>query len=247
MKNEEKKEELNIVEDCGGIQPPKDLLAPSITEIVFILDASGSMRGLEGDTIGGVNAILDKQKKLQNGDTVYVSTVIFNTRSKVLHDRADLAKVEPMKMEQYEVSGCTALYDAVGDAIRHISNVHKYARKEDVPSKTMFVIMTDGMENASRRYHLSDVKRLIEQKQNKYNWEFIFLAANIDAGDAAENLGIARERAIDWHADGAGVQVLYECTSAYIDNARKGRAYDRGVFEGVDKDFSQRAPKKDKK
>lgn len=239
---ENKRTEKDFVVDCGGIQMPKAEQAFN-TEIVFILDASGSMHGLESDTVGGVNCILEEQKKVQNGGTMYVSTVIFNTVSTVVHDRVEIAKVEPMSVEKYTVGGCTALYDAVGDAIRHISNIHKYARKEDVPQKTLFVIMTDGMENASRRYGLSEVKRMIAQRQEKYGWEFMFLAANIDAGAAAENLGISRERAVDWNADGDGVQVLYECTNAYIDNARRGKKYSRALFDGVDRDYQDRKKK----
>ena len=241
MKCEEGKEKVveGVIEDCGGIQMP-DPLPPKVVELVFVLDASGSMHGLESDTIGGVNAVLEEQKKIQNGATMYVSTVIFNVNSCVLHDRVDIDSVEPLSVEKYAVGGCTALYDALGDAICHISNIHKYARKEDVPQKTMFVIMTDGMENASRRYGQHAIKNLIERKQQVDGWEFIFLAANIDAGDAAECIGIDRKCAVDWHADGDGVQILHGCVNACAENMRAGRGYDRGVFAAADADFCSR-------
>ena len=150
-----------------------------LTELVFILDRSGSMSGLESDTIGGFNSMIAKQKKAE-GEAV-VSTVLFNEASRVLHDRVPLDRVAPLTDEEYEPAGCTALLDAVGDAVRHIGLVHKYARSEDVPEHTVFVITTDGMENASRRYGLDEVRRLITRQSEKYGWEFLFLGANIDA------------------------------------------------------------------
>lgn len=240
MKREEvKKEKEMMLEDCAGLQCDVPL-AQKVVELVFVLDASGSMHGLESDTVGGVNAILEEQKKMQNGDTMYVSTVIFNVGSRVLHDRADITTVKPFTVDEYVVGGCTALYDAVGNAIRHISNVHKYARKEDVPQKTMFVIMTDGMENASQRYGQREIKALIEKKQAESGWEFVFLAANIDAGDAAEHIGISRERAVDWHADSDGAQVVYGCVSDCAKAMRVGKAYSRDVFKSADVDFQGR-------
>ena len=157
------------------------------TELVFILDRSGSMAGLEADTIGGFNAMLEKQKK-EDGKC-YVSTVLFSNDSSVLHDRLPLEQVAPMTDRDYDVGGCTALLDAVGGAIRHISNIHKYARAEDVPAQTLFVITTDGMENASRRYGADEVRRMIAEKKEQ-GWEFLFLAANIDAVQTAKRFGI---------------------------------------------------------
>ena len=151
----------------------------NLTELVFILDRSGSMAGLESDTIGGFNAMIEKQKK-EPGNAL-VSTVLFDHERKVIHDRQDIQQVEPMTDRDYYVGGCTALLDAVGCAIHHIGNVHKYAREEDRPEKTLFVITTDGMENASRQYSYDKLKKLIRRQKEKYGWEFIFLGANIDA------------------------------------------------------------------
>ena len=143
----------------------------NLTEIVFILDRSGSMSGLETDTIGGFNSMIEKQKK-ENGEAL-ISTVLFDNVSEVIHDRVPVQKVEPMTDRDYSVRGCTALLDAIGGAIHHIGNVHKYARKEDVPEHTLFVITTDGMENASRRYDSEKVKKMIERQKEKYGWEFL--------------------------------------------------------------------------
>lgn len=184
------------------------------TELVFILDRSGSMSGLESDTIGGFNAMIRKQKE-QEGEA-YVSTVLFDNVSEVLHDRIPLEKVPEMTTADYTVRGCTALVDAIGDAIRHIGNIHKYARKEDVPAHTMFVITTDGQENASRRYSSDEVKKLIERQKKKYGWEFLFIGANIDAVETAAGLGIGADRAVNYCADSEGTQILYDTISAPI-------------------------------
>ena len=167
-----------------------------LTELVFILDRSGSMSGLEADTIGGFNGLLTKQKK-EEGEA-YVSVVLFDDRTEVLYDRVDIRKVEPMNDKQYYVRGCTALLDAVGGAIHHIGNVHKYAREEDVPEKTLFIITTDGMENASRAYSYEKVRRMIERQKEKYHWEFLFLGANIDAVSVAGKFGIRADRAVTY-------------------------------------------------
>ena len=182
-----------------------------LTELVFILDRSGSMAGLEGDTIGGFNAMIAKQQKAE-GDA-YVSTVLFDNESVVIHDRVDVQKVAPMTQEQYSVRGCTALLDAVGNAIHHIGNVHKYAREEDRPEHTLFVITTDGMENASRRYTAEQIKQKIERQKSKYGWEFLFLGANIDAAEAAQNIGINRNRAVSYRSDSIGTELNYEVIS----------------------------------
>lgn len=166
------------------------------TELVFILDKSGSMSGMEQDTIGGFNSMIEKQKQLDG--KVYVSTVLFSNDSEVLHDRQSLYEIKPLTTNDYVVGGCTALLDALGSAIHHIGNVHKYARKEDVPERTVFVITTDGMENASRSYSAEQVKSMVRRQQEKYGWEFLFVAANIDAVETARNIGIKRERAANY-------------------------------------------------
>ena len=178
----------------------------NITDLVFILDRSGSMSGLESDTVGGFNSMIEKQKK-QN-DPCYVSTVLFNDVSEVLYDRVKLGDVQKMNENQYYVRGCTALMDAIGGAIHHIGNIHKYIRNEDVPAHTMFVIMTDGMENASRRYSSEQVKQMIERQKEKYGWEFLFIGANIDAVETAARYGIGADRAVNYNADEKGTRLI---------------------------------------
>lgn len=182
-----------------------------LTELVFILDRSGSMAGLEGDTIGGFNAMIAKQKKAEG--EAYVSTVLFDNESVVIHDRVDIRKVEPMTETQYSVRGCTALLDAIGKAIHHIGNVHKYAREEDRPEHTLFVITTDGMENASHRYNAQQIREKIERQKSKYGWDFIFLGANIDAVETARHIGIERNRAVSYRSDHVGTKLNYEVIS----------------------------------
>ena len=183
----------------------------NLTEIVFILDRSGSMAGLEEDTIGGFNAMIEKQKG-EAGEAV-VSTVLFDHLSEVVHDRVELQKIRPLTRKEYYVRGCTALLDAVGRAIHHIGNVHKYAREEDRPEKTLFVITTDGMENASREYTYDRVRRMIGRQKERYGWEFLFLGANIDAAREAARFGITADRAANYHADHRGTAVIYEAVS----------------------------------
>lgn len=190
-----------------------------LTELVMILDRSGSMRGLEEDTIGGFNGMIEKQRK-EEGEA-YVSVILFDDASEVLYDRVDIGKVEPMNDRQYYVRGCTALLDAVGGAIHHIANVHKYAREEDVPEKTIFIITTDGLENASRRYDYDHVRRMIEKQKEKYNWEFLFLGANIDAVKEAARFGIGSTRAVNYEHDGAGTRLNYDVVSNVIGCARR--------------------------
>ena len=190
----------------------------NITELVFILDRSGSMSGFEADTIGGFNATIEKQKE-QEGK-VYVSTVLFDNDSEVIHDRIDINEIKPMTRRDYQVRGCTALLDAIGGAIHHIGNIHKYARPEDVPEHTVFVITTDGMENASQRYSSDRIKEMIKRQTQKYGWEFIFLAANIDAVETAENIGIRRERAANYRQTKEGVGRSYYAMSEAISSVR---------------------------
>lgn len=189
-----------------------------LTELVFILDRSGSMHGLEADTIGGFNSMIEQQKK-QAGEA-YVSAVLFDDRMEVLYDRVDISKVEPMTDSQYYVRGCTAFMDALGGAIRHIGNIHKYARREDVPEKTLFVIITDGMENASRSYSLEKVRRMVRRQQEKYQWEFLYLGANIDAVQEAGRFGIHASRAANYVHDSAGTRLNFDVLSDAISSAR---------------------------
>ncbi len=190
----------------------------NLTEIVFILDRSGSMSGLEKDTIGGYNSMLKKQKK-ESGEAL-ISTVVFDNVVEVIHDRVPIKRMKNLTDKDYYVRGCTALLDAVGGAIHHIGNVHKYARDEDVPERTLFIITTDGMENASRRYNYSDVKKMIERQKEKYGWEFLFLGANIDAAAEGAKIGIDRDFTVDFHNDTLGTQINYEAMSKAISYAR---------------------------
>ena len=210
----------------------------NLTEIVFILDRSGSMAGLEDDTIGGFNAMIEKQKN-EEGDA-FVSTILFDNYIEVIHDRVDIRKVRPMTRRDYYVRGCTALLDAVGRTIRHIGNVHKYAREEDRPEKTLFVITTDGMENASREYSYERVRRMIEHEKDKYGWEFIFLGANIDAAREAARFGITEDRAVNYHADSVGTAVIYEAVSEAVCNVRASRPMSDEWRQRVDKDYNTR-------
>ncbi len=190
----------------------------NLTELVFIIDRSGSMSGLEADTIGGFNSLLEKQKK-ETGEA-YVSVVLFDDRTEVLYDRVDIRKVEPMNDRQYYVRGCTALLDAVGGAIHHIKNVHRYARPEDVPEKTLFIITTDGMENASRLYSFDKVRRMIENEKETNHWEFLFLGANIDAIQVAGRFGIKPSRAVNYENDSVGTRLNYEVMAQAVSCAR---------------------------
>ena len=210
----------------------------NMTELVFILDRSGSMAGLESDTIGGFNAMIEKQKS-QDG-ACYVSTVLFDNECEVLHDRVPLRDVPKMTDRDYTVRGCTALIDAIGGAIHHIGNVHKYARPEDVPAHTMFVITTDGQENASRRYTSDQVKRMIGRQKEKYGWEFLFIGANIDAVETAARYGIDRDRAVNYHADGKGTQILYESVAKAACNLREGAPLSADWRDKIDADYRTR-------
>ena len=210
----------------------------NLTEIVFILDRSGSMAGLEADTIGGFNAMVEKQKRSEGA--AVLSTVLFDHNCTVLHDRVDIRKVEPMNDRTYTVGGCTALLDAIGGAIHHIGNVHKYARREDVPQHTIFVITTDGMENASKRYNASEVRQMIRRQKGKYGWEFLVLGANIDAIETARNFGISADRAANYHADGRGTQMNFECVSRAIHSVRASMPLKADWKAEIDRDFQER-------
>lgn len=200
-----------------------------LTEIVFILDKSGSMSGLEADTIGGYNSFLEKQKKVEG--EAYVSTVLFSDRNEVIHDRVPIEKIEPMNEEQYSVGGCTALLDAIGGAVHHIGNIHKYARDEDRPEHTIFVITTDGEENSSSEYSYEKIKKMITRQQEKYGWEFIFLGANMDAIGEAGKLGIRADRAVRYECDGEGTALNYLVLSETVGKMR--------CYEAVCADWSK--------
>jgi uncharacterized protein YegL len=205
-----------------------------LTEIAFILDRSGSMSGLEADTIGGFNSLIAKQKK-EEGEA-YISTVLFDDTSEVLHDRKNLYDVRPITDKEYYVQGCTALLDALGDAIHHIGTVHKYAREEDRPEKTLFIITTDGQENSSRRYTYADVRRMVERQKERYGWEFLFLGANIDAIEEAKKYGIKANRAVNYHADERGTAVNYEALCGAVSRVRQCESAKcvESVLEGWD-------------
>ncbi len=182
-------------------------MGKGLTEIIYILDRSGSMSGLEADTIGGFNSMMEKQKK--TGEKAIVSTVLFDDVSEVIHDRVPIENIGKMTDEQYFVRGCTALLDAVGGAIHHIGNVHKYAREEDRPEKTIVVITTDGMENASRKYSREKIEKMVKKQQKKYGWEFIFIGANIDAYSEAQKYGIRKDRAVNYVCDEMGTAGVF--------------------------------------
>ncbi len=212
-----------------------------MTEIVFILDRSGSMSGLEDDTIGGFNSMIKKQQEETDGDAL-ISTILFDHESIVLHDRVPLAKVKPLTRKDYEVRGTTALLDAVGDAVKHIKNIHKYAREEDRPQKTLFIITTDGMENASYKFSYADIKKLIEQ-QKELGWEFVFMGANIDAVEVAGHIGIDARRAVNYHSDKKGTQEAYGAMAMFASGFAGASADffdDDSWRKSIDKDFKSR-------
>jgi uncharacterized protein YegL len=182
--------------------------------------------------------MIKKQKKGE--DEVLVSTVLFDNESEVIHDRVPLRKIEPLTEKDYYVRGCTALLDAVGGAIHHIGNVHKYARKEDIPKKTLFIITTDGMENASREYTYDRLKAMIQRQKEKYGWEFLFLGANIDAAKEAARFGIDADRAANYHADHKGTSVIYEAVSEAVCNVRANRSMSKAWKRSIDEDYKKR-------
>ena len=221
-------------------------MSKGYTEIVYILDRSGSMGGLESDTIGGFNSMMEKQKK--TGEKAVVSTVLFDDECEVIHDRVPIEKIEKMTDNQYYVRGCTALLDAVGGAIHHIGNVHKYAREEDVPGKTIFVITTDGMENASRKYSREKIQKMVKKQQKKYDWEFIFIGANIDAYEEAQKYGIRRDRAVNYVCDSVGTANVYAGVSMAVSSVMKAKCVDdmdeclstSGWNEEIERDYNKR-------
>lgn len=213
-----------------------------LTELVFIIDRSGSMSGLESDTIGGFNSMIRKQKQAE-GEAL-ISTVLFDNVSEVLHDRVNVKDIQSMTEHDYTVRGTTALIDAIGKAIHHIGNVHKYARQEDVPEHTMFVITTDGMENASRYYSSEKVKKMIERQKVKYGWEFLFLGANIDAVETASHFGIGADRAVNYNCDSEGTALNYEVVSDAICSVRCSAPLKSDWKKRIDEDYKKRGRKK---
>ena len=209
-----------------------------MTELVFILDRSGSMSGLERDTIGGFNSMIEKQKK-EEGEAL-VSTVLFDHESAVIHDRLPLDRVPPMTDKEYFTRGSTALLDALGGAIHHIGNVHKYARREDVPEKTLFIITTDGYENSSSRYDYDKVRRMIERQKEKHGWEFLFLGANIDAAAEAKRFGISADRAVNYKCDEAGTALNYEVISDAVRSVRACKPLSDDWKKRIDEDVELR-------
>ncbi len=212
--------------------------ATRLTEVVFIIDRSGSMCGQEADTIGGFNAMLAKQR-MERGEVI-VSTVLFDDKVEVLHDRVSLSYIKDLTERDYYVRGSTALFDAVGGAIDHIGRLHKYAPKTLVPEKTIFVIITDGYENSSRRYSHARLRQMIDNQQAKYGWEFIYLGANIDAEAAAADIGIDAQNAVNYHCDGQGLQNVYGAVSACMSEVRRSGKIQSAWRQDVDRDFQSR-------
>lgn len=210
----------------------------NLSEIVFLLDRSGSMSGLEKDTIGGFNAMIEKQKK-EEGEAL-ISTILFDHEMKVLHDRVKVQDVKPISEKDYQVRGCTALLDAMGGAIHHIGNVHKYARSEDVPEHTIFVITTDGMENASSHYSSSKVRTMVERQKEKYGWEFLFLGANMDAIAAAKNFGIEEDKAVEYRSDDIGTRLNYAVMSEAICEFRTKGTVEKSWKQKIENDRKNR-------
>ncbi len=216
--------------------------ANGITELVFILDRSGSMSGLEKDTIGGFNSMIEKQKK-ESGEC-YVSTLLFDNVSEVIHDRVKLSEIKPMTEDDYYVRGCTALIDAIGGAIHHIGNIHKYARPEDVPEHTMFIITTDGMENASHHYSAETVRKMIKHQKDEFGWEFLFIGANIDAVETAAQYGIGSDRAVNYNADEKGTKILYATVSDSICQMRANAPLQADWSADINRDYQIRGKKR---
>lgn len=211
------------------------------TEIVMILDASGSMYDLTEDTIGGFNSFIEEQKtNNEAGDQVLVSAVKFSDSSKVMYDRVPIEKIEKMTKRQYKTGGCTALLDAMGDAIKHIGNVHKYAREEDVPETTIFVIITDGYENASHKYSSDAIKKMVKKQEKNHGWEFLFLGANIDAVETGADFGFRAENSINYIADEKGTDVVYNAINVAVGSARACGCIRDDWAEEVKEDYKNR-------
>ena len=217
----------------GGIEMKENL-----TELVFILDRSGSMSGLETDTIGGFNSMLEKQKK-ESGEA-FVTTVLFDDKYEVLHDRYDIKGVNLLTEKEYYVRGSTALLDAIGITINNIGKALSDTKEEDRPGKVLFVIITDGMENSSREFSYEKVKKMVEHQKSKYAWDFIFLGANIDAIKTANSFGISADMATNFVSDSAGTQLNYKIVSEVVSSFRKGKNVDKSWKDEIEKDYRKR-------
>ncbi len=217
----------------------------NMTELVFILDRSGSMSGLERDTIGGFNSMIQEQKKGTTEKTggAYVTTVLFDHKYEIIHDRAPVEEVPKLTEKEYYVRGNTALLDAIGKTIHHISQIHKYAREEDVPAKTLFVITTDGFENSSRLYSSDEIKKMITHEKEKYGWEFLFLGANIDAIETARHYGINEDRAVTYCSDSEGTKLNYRVVSNAVSGMRCGSALNPSWKKDIEEDHRRRGKK----
>lgn len=213
----------------------------NLSELVFILDKSGSMAGLEADTIGGYNAMLSKQQKAE-GEAI-VTTVLFDHDYELLHDRINVKGISPITEKDYEVGGTTALLDAIGFTIQKIVNVQKRTSEEERAEKVLFVITTDGMENASREFTADKIKKMVQMQKEEYGWEFLFLGANIDAVSTAARFGIEEDFAVEYHADEVGTQLNYEAVSEAVSNLRSGKKIERSWKEGIERDYSRRMRK----
>lgn len=217
----------------------KKRMKKNVTEVVFILDKSGSMSGHETDTIGGYNSMLNKQRKAEG--EAFVTTVLFNHQYELLHDRINVRGISSITERDYEVGGTTALLDAIGFSIQKIGNVQKYTSEEERADKVLFVITTDGMENASREFSPDQIKKMIKHQKEKYGWDFIFLGANIDAISTAAQFGIEEDFAVDYHADNIGTKLNYEMVSEAVVKLRSGKNIDRSWKEGIERDYQGRS------
>ena len=213
-------------------------MTKTTTELVFILDKSGSMGGLESDTIGGFNSMLNKQKALD--DECRITTVLFDNNYELLHDRIDIQAVNPITEKDYYVGGSTALLDAIGITLQKIIRVAKYTAKEDQAPKVIFVIITDGMENASRQYSSQKIKSMIEEQKTEYGWEFIFLGANIDAVETASHYGVSADRAMNYVPDQKGTSLNFKIMSQTVESFRKCGYVRDDAFDEIRKDHKQR-------
>lgn len=213
-----------------------------LTELVFILDKSGSMSGLEADTIGGYNSMLKKQQSIE--DECHITTVLFDNYYELLHDRIDIKAVSLITEKEYQVGGSTALLDAIGNTIHKIGNAQKHTAENYRAEKVMFVIITDGEENSSREYSAEKVKAQIERQKTKFGWEFIFLGANIDAVQTARRFGIAPDRAIDYLADSEGTELNFKVMASAVATFREAGTVDEACFEEIRKDVKRRGGRK---
>lgn len=218
------------------------MMKNNLTELVFILDKSGSMAGLEADTIGGFNAMLAKQQKAEG--EAFVTTVLFDHHYDLLHDRINVKGLTPITEKDYEVGGTTALLDAIGFTIQKMINVQKRTNENECAGKVLFVITTDGMENASRKYSIEQIKKMVQYQKENYDWEFMFLGANIDAIGVAEQFGINEDFAVEYHADSKGTQLNYEVLNEAVSNIRSGKKIDRSWKKGIEQDYNQRSKNK---